>query len=671
MSGWVDEFVIGIDTECKDSTKDKVLGFFYNDGDVTKGLKDEHKDVNVDVYDYKWKDSFSDARNEGMDRATGDFILIMDGHEYFPKLWYNISQSMDIPIKEIMPKIKKAIFEEQPHEGYFQLYQQPFRGVIPHNFFQQPRVYRNHPKIRFNRHAHNVITNTDHSKAIHYNEVIIIHDAPEANRIERSLQRVKMNTKVFKEAIKNKKDDKRSLFYLGNTLLEAKKFKPAIKAFDDYLKAIGDFNHSEKYQVLVHKALGHIALKQYEAAKLSLGRAVVCDSLRRDAYVILGDLYCEMGEYERGSFEYNHAISLKPQPSRMFQNGANLTFDPYRKLAMAYEKLGDKPRAVYYWKEVYKMIPDESILKKISKLNNDKQNVLIIDAIGSFTKDIKKHYDDRGCSVVLARSYTKSLGAWADIIWQEWADVNATHSTNQHPEKTILRVHGYEWYLNKRILKEINWRCKAVIFVAKHIKDKVEKYCEIKDTLLIHNGVDVDSFYIKNYNRDPKQIGYAGFINEKKNPGLLLRIIKANPDYTFNLRIDWQSPFWEETFKYELKDCKNVIYHGRYEDLSEFWNKMGGVLSTSITESFSFNIAEAMSCGCKPYIYKWEGSDNIWPKEFIFDDMPTLDAEPSSKETMRSYSDFVRNTYSLQRMLNAINSVVDLPNKDTTEDGVK
>ena len=68
---------------------------------------------------------------------------------------------------------------------------------------------------------------------------------------------------------------------------------------------------------------------------------------------------------------------------------------------------------------------------------------------------------------------------------------------------------------------------------------------------LIPNGVDTEKFFIKNTDvRDVKQIGIAGYMNEKKNPYLLLKIIKENPETIFNLRIDWQSPFWKETFDY-------------------------------------------------------------------------------------------------------------------------
>ena len=66
------------------------------------------------------------------------------------------------------------------------LYQQPFVGNTPNNYFMQPRLYRNGvsklkghegKKIRFGRAAHNTIRYSRPDLSIHYPEVILIHDA--------------------------------------------------------------------------------------------------------------------------------------------------------------------------------------------------------------------------------------------------------------------------------------------------------------------------------------------------------------------------------------------------------------------------------------------------------------------------------------------------------------
>jgi glycosyltransferase involved in cell wall biosynthesis len=304
----------------------------------------------------------------------------------------------------------------------------------------------------------------------------------------------------------------------------------------------------------------------------------------------------------------------------MFQDGASNSYDGHQKLAKCYIEVGKIPEAVVHLRHAIKYFPNPAWIEMLEKLDGGKKNILIIDHIGSFTQPIYDHFasmQDR-YNVVLTKNFNNRLAKWADTIWCEWGDQNAYLCSVHVPQKTIIRVHGYEAY-NPTWWGKIDWNaCKKIVFVAKHIRDKMVDVCKIKEEKcqIIHNGVDVDKFYIKNDKRgdDVYKIGYAGFINEKKNPYLLLQIIKDNPHIEFHLRIDHQSPYWKDTFDYELKDCKNVFYHGRYKDLSDFWNKMHGVISTSIIESFSYNVAEAMACGCEAYVYNWRGADEFWSR---------------------------------------------------------
>jgi len=629
IKDFVDEYIIGIDDKTDDNTEEQIQKFF-NDNDKPKI-----------IYKYTWQNDFSKARNEGMDKATGDYLLIMDGHEFFPNAWYNITQENTLDVqRQVLPHIKPLIEKEKPDEIYFYLYQQPFIGEIPNNFFLQPRIYRNDPQIRFGRAAHNTIQNTDRDKSMHCPEVLLIHDAPENNREDRKKQRVEMNTEELQKMIKEKENDTRAMFYLGNTLIEAGNFKGAIKAFNNYLKHRQDEN-SEKYQVLIHQAICYNKLKQIDKAIECLYKAMHINPARRDARILMGDIYIDNKDYDKAEINYKLALVLKPQPSRMFQNGAALTFDPHQKLAHIYKLKNDMVKAIAHLRRAYQYFPSPQWAAEIERMSAGKPNILIVDKIGSFTKKLYGHLERTGIyNIARTQQYNSQLGSWADYIFCEWVDENAIRCSREYPEKTVIRCHGYEYYLLKNVFRSIDFsKIKKIIFVAVHIMNKAVKEFNIpkEKVEMIYNDVDVESFYIKNEDRDPLNIGYVGFINEKKNPYLLCRIIKKNPKFKFHLRVDHQSPFWESAMKYELKDCKNVVYHGRYDDLNDFWNQMSGVLSTSIIESFSYNIAEAMACGCRPYIYDWEGSRNIWNKEWIFKDLPVLSTKKLTREKMDEY----------------------------------
>ncbi len=308
-----DEYIIGIDTKTTDNTKTEVERFFKN-----------NKGINRDIYEYEFKDSFSGARNEGMDKASGDWILILDGHEFFPSTWKNIVTGTNVDAVACLKEVKKQVGEENPDtdELFFCLYQQPFVGEVPNNFFMQPRMYRNGKSklikdgkdytgeiMRFGRKAHNVMKFTRPELSIQYPEVILIHDAPDSNRKERKAQRLDMNTRELKADLKKNSKDVRALFYLGNTLLEAKDYKGSIDSFDKYI-SLNKLEHSEKYQAYLHKALAHKETKEEREWKNSIFEAIKIDPSRRDAFILMGDFYQEVKDYQKAIFYYSTALMI-------------------------------------------------------------------------------------------------------------------------------------------------------------------------------------------------------------------------------------------------------------------------------------------------------------------------------------------------------------------------
>jgi glycosyltransferase involved in cell wall biosynthesis len=647
-----DEFVIGIDNGCTDNTEFEVNRFI-----------NDNLEQDFIVYKYDWNDSFAEARNIGMDKANGDWIFILDGHEYVPIQWYNITQKARVNCRDALKIVVDRLGDDDTDEIFFSLYQQPFADESPNNFFMQPRIYRNglsklktdkkdytKAKIRFGRAAHNTIKFTRPEISIHYPEVILIHDAPEDNRKERQVQRLKMNTKQLNDDLKKNKKDTRALFYLGNTYLEGKEYRKAIGCYDKYLKYIGQ-EHSEVYQCYIHKALALKELKESKEQKDCLIKAVGMDPIRRDGHILLGDWYYHNEELDKAVHHYNTATMINAKPSRMFSNGGTYTWLPHQQLAKAYKKMGKKEAAIAHLRICLQFVKNKGWFDEIKELSGQKKNILILDSIGSFTKDFKVYLEKTGHNVVCSKQFDGVLATWADLIWCEWLDGNAEQIFQAKlASKTIMRIHGYEAYTGRYDRFDFS-DFKAVIFVAKHIEDKMKAIspslngqCQV-----IQNGVDIDKFYInKDVKRLPNSVGYAGFMNVKKNPLRLASIIKKFPKMTFHLRIDWQDNILKEVFEYETKKCKNIVYHSRYDKLADFWQQMEYVISFSDIESFSFNVAEAMACGCIPQIYNWKGAGDIWSPESIFRGLPHWPHRTTEKDRI-AQRDFIIDNYSLNK----------------------
>ena len=646
-----DEFVIGIDKTTSDNTREEVNRFFEDYPNQVK-----------QVYEYDWPESFAKARNQGMDKAKGEYIFIFDGHEFVPDSWMNIIANQRINCRQVLKQIINDLGNEDVDEIFLALYQQPFTGEVPNNWFLQPRIYRNGKSkvdkykdktIRFGRDAHNVINFTRPEFSIQYPECIIVHDAPEENRVERAAQRQEMNIKQLNEDLKKNPKDTRAMFYLANTYLEGEKIEESLEQYNNYLETQNTDN-SERYTCHMHKGL---ALKKKMDVEITpevekdfvdtLLQCIRINPTKRDAYMLLGAYYRKKEQYEKSIFYLNTGAMQPPENSRMFSNGATYTWLPHQEMAQTYKAMGRKEHAIAHLKQALNYVNMDGWHKEIKELSGDKSNIYLVDHIGTFTADFIKHLQSRNYNVVTSKEFSHAHAKWADKIFIEWGDKNA-EVAQMYKGKVVCRIHGYEAYQKQELIKSLDWDIDSVIFVADHIQkmakgmnSNLNGQCKV-----IKNGVDLDNFYIEKYDRDKKACGVIGYQNSKKNPMRLASIIKKNKDITFHLRIDWQDLYLKEAFEYETRKCKNIVYHGRYENMNDFYNQVSYILCASDIESFSYAIGEGMACGCTPLIYNWKGAKDIWRSDFIFTDQPKFELRD-----MKAMREYIVNNYPLDKQM--------------------
>ncbi len=102
----------------------------------------------ADVYDeIEWPGSFATARNLSLDRATGDFILILDGDEWIER-------------DESWAMIRQAIAQPGFFLGRLAVRNILGTGLVESDLFHQERLYPNHPLIRYSGRIHNQIADS-------------------------------------------------------------------------------------------------------------------------------------------------------------------------------------------------------------------------------------------------------------------------------------------------------------------------------------------------------------------------------------------------------------------------------------------------------------------------------------------------------------------------------
>jgi tetratricopeptide (TPR) repeat protein len=217
------------------------------------------------------------------------------------------------------------------------------------------------------------------------------------------------------------------------------------------------------------------------------------------------------------------------------------------------------------------------------------------------------------------------LMRWADLAWFEWCDQLLIQATKLSKMcKIICRLHSYEAFT--QMPAEVDWtKVDRLVLVNQNVADVINQFHDITvDTDIIHNGIDLRKFTIPADKKYGKKICSLGYMNYKKNPGLLLYCFKAIHDYDLGFEFyvagKHQDPRIKVYFDHMIRRLDLPIHLENWvEDVPAYLRDKDFVISTSLFESFHYSIAEGMASGVLPLIHAWPGAENIYPAEYLFD----------------------------------------------------
>lgn len=270
---------------------------------------------------------------------------------------------------------------------------------------------------------------------------------------------------------------------------------------------------------------------------------------------------------------------------------------------------------------------------------------------------------------------------WADICWFEWCDELILYGSKlaiAKERKIICRLHSYEAFTNYPV--QVYWNnVDKLIFVAEHLQKYVIDSCKInkEKTIVIPCGVNMDKWTFQE--RSPGYaIAYAGYINYKKGPMLLLHAFKAIYDrddrYKLYIAGRYQDPRYLLYFKQMTKELgleNNLFFEGWQGDLEKWLEDKNYILCSSLLESQNMSVMQAMAKGIKPVIHNFAGANLIYPKKYLWN---TIDeaVEMITEESYDSgeYSEFINTYYSLSIQLEKIKAMLaDVQTADKKNEG--
>lgn len=108
------------------------------------------EELGAKVYQFKWIDDFAAAKNFAMDKATGNWIAILDADEYF--------HDEDIPkLAEVFKKIENSPGGIEKYDGIdCSLLNLKDDGSVS-SVFTQARIFRNAPELRYKGKIHEAV----------------------------------------------------------------------------------------------------------------------------------------------------------------------------------------------------------------------------------------------------------------------------------------------------------------------------------------------------------------------------------------------------------------------------------------------------------------------------------------------------------------------------------
>jgi len=255
VENFVDEYIIGVDSYSTDNN--------YNI--IRRWLKKRKKKKNL--YFFDWKNDFSRHRNEGIKKATGDWIFILDGHEY---------------IRDADKRKLNLIFDKIL--SYVEFIYLLMLNKETATMISQVRLFKKSSGAYYRNKVHNLLVGHTPEKSTLIQDILLIHDRKKEDIPVRAKQREDMITTDMEKLLEKNPNDVRSLFYLSRQYLLLHKYEKSIEYGLRYVKLIND--NLCKAVALANVAVCYLSLDKLELAKKYIKEAIDADASYPYSYIL-------------------------------------------------------------------------------------------------------------------------------------------------------------------------------------------------------------------------------------------------------------------------------------------------------------------------------------------------------------------------------------------------
>ena len=323
---------------CLDSVKDIVDEIIIVDTGSHDKTKDIAKKYTDKIYDFKWEDDFSKARNFSFSKATKEYILWLDADDVIlnedKEKLLELKSSLDKNVDIVMMKYNIA-YDKNGEATYS---------------YNRERLVKRDKEYKWVSPVHEVIVPSGN---IIFSDIAISHKKEKKTYSKRNLN-------IFKNMIKKgKKLDARQQYYYARELYYHYMYNEAIQEFSKFFNR-NDGWIENKISACLDMYNCYQALKDeenslkilFKSFEYDIPRASVCCNIAKHFYLI--------GNYNTAIFWYDLATKLKPRlETGAFEDLDCYNYIPYLGLCVCYDKLKKYDIAKEYNEKVGKLRPND------------------------------------------------------------------------------------------------------------------------------------------------------------------------------------------------------------------------------------------------------------------------------------------------------------------------
>ncbi|WP_404454409.1 sulfotransferase [Virgibacillus necropolis] len=474
--------------KCLESAGDVLFEKIVVDTGSTDKTTEIAKKMGAKVYNFKWIDDFSAARNFAISKAKGDWILFLDADEHIELTQMNLLEKIVIQAnKENKDCVNSRLINYTIASSDKKNMQSITTNI---------RIFKNSKELRYFGAIHEMLLPINNRQLRIFdssNSLIVYHSGYSSEEVKRKDKSNRNLTLLFKD-LEKKPDSILTLFYIGESLMIAQKYEEAVT----YLTRAKELllKHNNKHPLLYK---------------------IYCNLL-----------ICLI----RPSFEFNQFDEMYKDANQFDKNCPDFDFYMGKKLYM----LGNYENAIEYYELCIRKISNFSYnfeSKVLSQLNNIYEELLnlyiltenrhkIVEVCVALLKADKYNYKSLLILVKTLKDFEKSADIY-NFLFKIYSEDNIKDKLY------ILRVteslEFNELYEQVMTLLSEQEKTEYLLFKEQDEESQEEYQLEVQDLSAI------ECLHRAKFYKKKNKLNKSLFFKEKafeKNPQLALDIFPEN-----------------------------------------------------------------------------------------------------------------------------------------------